>query len=149
MAETRKLTAGRSIKGEKAPMSMIKKTVSAASGTFGTLAMAASQAAAADNAAAAGNPLGQFLPLILIFVIFYFFLIRPQQKKAKEHQQLLNAIKKDERIVTTGGLYGTVVAVRGDILEVRIAENVKVQIARSAISTVVAPDVPAAPAETK
>lgn len=130
-------------------MRIAKGFISSAVLSLAALTAASSQAGAADNAAAAGNPLGQFLPLIIIFVIFYFFLIRPQQKKAKEHQQLLNAIKKDDRILTAGGLYGTVVAVRGDILEVKIADNVKVQVARSAVSTVVQSEVPAIPSDTK
>jgi preprotein translocase subunit YajC len=95
---------------------------------------------AADAPAASQNPLGGFFPLIVIFVIFYFFLIRPQQKKAKEHTNLLNALKKDDKIITSGGLYGTVVNVKGEVVEVKIAENVKVQVAKSAIATVVPPE---------
>jgi preprotein translocase subunit YajC len=96
---------------------------------------------AADAPQGSANPLGGFFPLIIIFVIFYFFLIRPQQKKAKEHQNLVNALKKDDKIITSGGLYGTVTAVKGDVVEVKIAENVKVQIAKTAISTVIGPEV--------
>ena len=102
---------------------------------------------AADAAPASANPLGGFFPLIVIFVIFYFFLIRPQQKKSKEHQALLNALKKDDKVITSGGIYGTIVSVKGDIAEVKIADNVKVQVAKSAISTVIAPETPAAPVE--
>jgi preprotein translocase subunit YajC len=94
---------------------------------------------------AQGNPLGGLFPLIIIFVIFYFFLIRPQQKRAKEHQKMLNAVKKDDRIISTGGIYGTVTAVKGEILEVKIAENVKVQMAKSAVSTVIQPEQPVTP----
>ena len=91
----------------------------------------------AQEAAPAGSPLGGFFPLIIIFVIFYFFLIRPQQKKAKEHQKMLNALKKDDRIVTTGGIFGTITGIKGDTVEVKIAENVKILLARSAVSSVV------------
>jgi preprotein translocase subunit YajC len=101
---------------------------------------AASFAAPADPSQAAANPLGSFVPLIVIFVIFYFFLIRPQQKKAKEHQKTLNALKKDDRIVTAGGIYGTVAAVKGDTLEVKIADAVKVTVAKSAITAVLPPE---------
>jgi preprotein translocase subunit YajC len=91
---------------------------------------------AADAASAQSNPISGFFPLIIIFVIFYFFLIRPQQKKAKEQQAMINALKKDDKIITSGGIYGTVSAVKGDTLEVKIAENVKVIIAKTAVSTV-------------
>lgn len=94
---------------------------------------------AAEPAAGGASAVGSFLPLILIFVFFYFFIIRPQQKKAKEHQQLLNALKKDDKVLTNGGIYGTVVQVRGDVIDVKIAENVKVQVAKSAISSVIQP----------
>ncbi|MGA2090504.1 MAG: preprotein translocase subunit YajC [Endomicrobiales bacterium] len=93
----------------------------------------------ADPAAGGANAFGSFFPLIIIFVIFYFFLIRPQQKKAKEHQTLLNALKKDDKVLTSGGIYGTVVQVKGEIVEVKIAENVKVQVAKSAITSVITP----------
>ena len=96
-------------------------------------------AGAAEPAAGGASALGSFFPLILIFVCFYVFIIRPQQKKAREHQQLLNALKKDDKILTTGGIYGTVMQVKGDIIEVKIAENVKVQVAKSAIGSVIQP----------
>jgi len=92
------------------------------------------------DAPGASNPLTSFFPLIVIFAIFYFLIIRPQQKKAKEHQQMLNALKKDDRIITNGGLYATVVSVKGEIVEVKIAENVKVQIAKSGVSTILPPE---------
>jgi preprotein translocase subunit YajC len=92
---------------------------------------------AQDAQAAAPNPLGSFVPLIVIFGIFYFLMIRPQQKKMKEHQKTLNALKKDDKIITSGGLYATVIGVKGEVVEAKIAENVKVQIAKSAVSTVV------------
>jgi preprotein translocase subunit YajC len=95
---------------------------------------------AADPAAAQSNPISGFFPLIIIFVIFYFFLIRPQQKKAKEQQAMINAIKKDDKIITSSGIYGTVSAVKGDQLEVKIAENVKIMIVKTAVSTVIAPE---------
>ncbi|MHB9155164.1 MAG: preprotein translocase subunit YajC [Endomicrobiales bacterium] len=95
---------------------------------------------AQEGAPQAPNPLGGFLPLIVIFVIFYFFLIRPQQKKAKEHQKMLNALKKDDKILTAGGIYGSVTGVKGEIIEVKIAEGVKVNVAKSAISAVLPPE---------
>jgi preprotein translocase subunit YajC len=115
---------------------LIERLPGSISIVFGLTALAQAEQAPAPGA----SPFGGLFPLIVIFVIFYFFLIRPQQKKAKEHQQMLNAVKKDDRIVTSGGIYGTVTAVRGDTLEVKIAENVKVQIAKSAVSTVLPPE---------
>ena len=74
----------------------------------------------------------QFIPLILIFVIFYFFLIRPQQKKVKEHRAMVESLKKGDKIVTSGGITGTVERlIDNDKVEVEIAENVKVEIVKS------------------
>ena len=78
------------------------------------------------------------IPIAAVFVIFYFFLIRPQQKQVKEHQRMLDSVQKGDRILTTGGLYGTVVGLKGPDLEVRFAENVKLTVARSAVSKVLA-----------
>ena len=76
--------------------------------------------------------IGQFIPLILIFVIFYFFLIRPQQKKVKEHKAMVESLKKGDKIVTSGGITGTISrVVDNDKVEVEIAENVKVEIVKA------------------
>ena len=76
--------------------------------------------------------IGQFIPLILIFVIFYFFLIRPQQKKAKEHKIMVENLKRGDKVVTSGGITGTVERViDNDKVEVEIAENIKVEIIKS------------------
>lgn len=80
---------------------------------------------------------GGLMPLILIFVFFYLFLLRPQQKKAKEHRNLLNSLKKDDRIITAGGLYATVSAVKGNIVEAKVSEGVCVQVAKQSISAVI------------
>ncbi len=84
----------------------------------------------------AGSGFGAFLPLILMFAIFYFLLIRPQQKKAKQHKQLLAAIKKGDRVVTGGGLHGVVTGLTDDVVTVEIAPKVRVKIARGSISGV-------------
>jgi preprotein translocase subunit YajC len=76
------------------------------------------------------------IPIAAVFVIFYFFLIRPQQKQMKAHQKMLESAAKGDRILTTGGLYGTIVGVKGADLEVRFAENVKLTLARSGIAKV-------------
>ncbi|MDC0216136.1 preprotein translocase subunit YajC [Candidatus Pelagibacter sp.] len=76
--------------------------------------------------------IGQFIPLILIFVIFYFFLIRPQQKKVKEHKLMVENLKRGDQVVTSGGIVGTVERVMdNDRAEVMIGDNVKVEIIRS------------------
>jgi len=78
-----------------------------------------------------------FLPLALVFVVFYFLLIRPQQQKAKEHKLLLANLKKNDQIITSGGLYGRVLTLADDVVTVEIAPNVKVLISRPQIATVV------------
>jgi preprotein translocase subunit YajC len=76
--------------------------------------------------------IGQFIPLILIFVIFYFFLIRPQQKKVKEHKQMVENLKRGDKVITSGGIVGTVERVmENDKVEIQISENVIVEVVRS------------------
>ena len=76
--------------------------------------------------------IGQFIPLILIFVIFYFFLIRPQQRKAKEHKKMVEELKRGDKIVTTGGILGTVERIiDNEKIEVKISDDVVVEILRS------------------
>ena len=76
--------------------------------------------------------IGQFIPLILIFVIFYFFLIRPQQKKVKEHKLMVESLKRGDRVITAGGIVGTVERVmENDKAEIMISDNVIVEIVRS------------------
>jgi len=76
-----------------------------------------------------GTGIGQFIPLILIFVIFYFFLIRPQQKKVKEHKAMVEGLKRGDKVITSGGITGTVERIIVyDRVEVEIAENIKDEI---------------------
>tara|TARA_B100000579_G_scaffold56150_1_gene39928 strand:+ start:90 stop:380 length:291 start_codon:yes stop_codon:yes gene_type:complete len=76
--------------------------------------------------------IGQFIPLILIFVIFYFFLIRPQQKKVKEHKVMVENLKRGDKVITVGGIVGKIERiVDGEKVEVEIADNVKVEIVKS------------------
>ena len=78
-----------------------------------------------------GSGIGQFIPLILIFVIFYFFLIRTQQKKAKDHKLMVNNLKRGDKVVTSGGIVGTVDRiVDNDKIEILISENVLVEVVR-------------------
>jgi preprotein translocase subunit YajC len=86
----------------------------------------------------------QFVPLILIFGIMYFLLIRPQQKKVKEHQAMVAALRRGDQVVTQGGLIGKVVKVKDDgEVEVEIADGVKVRVVQSTIATVVSKTEPA------
>ncbi len=90
----------------------------------------------------------QFLPLVLSFVVFYFLLIRPQQKKQKDHQAMLQAVRRGDRVVTGGGIIGTVSQVVGnDEVLVDIAEGVRVRVLKSTISSVLAKPEPAAARE--
>ena len=89
--------------------------------------------------------IGQFIPLILIFVIMYFLLIRPQQKKVKEHRSMVEALRRGDQIVTQGGIIGKVTHVREDgELEVEIAQGVKVRVVKSTIAQVLNKTEPAA-----
>jgi preprotein translocase subunit YajC len=91
------------------------------------------------------NTLIQFLPLILIFVVFYFLLIRPQQRKAKDHKTMLDALRRGDRVVTGGGIIGTVARVDNpEEVSVDIADNVRVRVLRSTITSVLAKPDPAA-----
>jgi preprotein translocase subunit YajC len=83
-----------------------------------------------------GGGLISFLPLVLIFVIFYFLLIRPQQKRAKEHKQMLDNLKKGDKVITAGGEYGIIEEVRPNTIVVKIAENVRVKIGKGYILSV-------------
>ncbi len=90
----------------------------------------------------------QFLPLVLIFVVFYFLLIRPQQKKQKDHRTMLDALRRGDRIVTGGGILGSVSKVVGpEEVEVDIASGVRVRVLRSTIASVLAKPDPAAARE--
>ena len=83
-----------------------------------------------------GSGFAQFIPLILIFVIFYFFLIRPQQKKVKDHKLMVAAIKRGDEVVTSGGIVGKIERVLGDDkVDIIISENVTVQVVQSTIQS--------------
>ena len=84
-----------------------------------------------------GQGITQFIPLILIFVIFYFFLIRPQQKRVKDHRSMVEGLKRGDEIITSGGIIGIIDRVlEDDRIEVTISNDVKVQIIRSTITSI-------------
>ena len=82
------------------------------------------------------NPLGMFMPMILIFGIFYFMLIRPQQRKEKERRAMIDNVKSGDRIVFSGGIMGTVSNIKDGTFTVKVADNVKLEVARGAINRV-------------
>lgn len=92
----------------------------------------------AQTAAAAGpmDSIMQFLPIILMFAVLYFLMIRPQQKKAKEHKTLLDALSKGDEVITVGGIAGRVTKVGDDFVSISIADNVEIQIQKPAITLV-------------
>jgi preprotein translocase subunit YajC len=83
-----------------------------------------------------GGGFAAFVPLILMFVVFYFLLIRPQQKKAKEHQEMVNSLKKGTKVITTGGIYGTIVKTDDDSVTLEIADNVKIKVVRANVAAI-------------
>lgn len=94
-------------------------------------------AQAAPAAAAGGTDmLMSIAPMVLIFIVFWFLLIRPQQKKAKEHRAMVAALKRGDRVVTNGGIYGQVTHVADDHLMVEIADGVKIKLDRGAVSAI-------------
>jgi preprotein translocase subunit YajC len=91
---------------------------------------------AADAAAAPAGlaNIAQFVPLVLIFIVFYFLLIRPQQKKAKEHQNYLSNLKKGDKVITGGGIHGQITGITDSVVTLEIAENVRIKVNRAAIA---------------
>lgn len=83
-------------------------------------------------------PLVQLAPIFLVMIVVYFLLIRPQQQKTKEHEKMLANLKRNDEVITAGGLYGKVVAINEQVVSVEIAPNVRVRVHRPQISTVIA-----------
>jgi preprotein translocase subunit YajC len=96
-------------------------------------AMGQAQQAQGDQAP---HPLVSLMPLILMFVVFYFLLIRPQQKKQKEHRQMLSEIRKNDEVITSGGVHGTIVNIKDKTYSLRVDDNVKIEVSKSAVATV-------------
>jgi preprotein translocase subunit YajC len=94
-----------------------------------------------------GGGLGAFVPLILMFAIFYFLLIRPQQKKAKQHKQMLSSVRKGDKVVSAGGLHGVVTGIADDVVTVEIAPKVRVKISMGSISGILRRDETQTPQE--
>jgi preprotein translocase subunit YajC len=88
--------------------------------------------------AAGGSPLTMLVPFVLIFAVFYFIVIMPAKKQQKKKDAMIAGLKKGDRVVTTGGIYGSVAAVEDQSLLLKVAENVKIRVAKSAIAGMVA-----------
>jgi preprotein translocase subunit YajC len=91
----------------------------------------------AAGPAGAPNPLVNLLPIALMFVILYFLMIRPQQRRAKEHEMLVQNLKRGDEIVTSGGIHGRIQAIADKIVTIEIAPNVRIRVERDQVSTVV------------
>jgi len=91
-----------------------------------------------------GSPFGSgldfLIPMVLIFVVFYFLLIRPQQKKVKEHREMLGRLKKNDEVVTSGGIYGKVVSLTDTVITLEVAPNVRIRVQRPQIGGLVRPE---------
>jgi len=87
-----------------------------------------------QGAPGAGGMLTTLMPLVLIFVIFYFLLIMPQRRKQKEHQQMVRNLKKGDKIVTTGGVYGTIIGLKKSYVEIEVASQVRLRVQRSCVN---------------
>jgi preprotein translocase subunit YajC len=88
------------------------------------------------NSAPQGNMLVQLIPFVVIFAIFYLLIIMPARKKQKQHQNMINSVKGGERIITAGGIYGTISRIFDDRIEIQVDGNTKLQITKSSIATV-------------
>lgn len=101
---------------------------------FADIVYAAEGAAQNTGAAGQGSPLNFILMMAAIFGVFYFLLIRPQSKRAKEHKNMLENLKKGDKVLTSGGIYGVIENIDGNTLTIKIAENVRIKVGRSGIA---------------
>lgn len=103
------------------------------------LSLAQQAGGQATRTAPQSNMLTSLIPFILVFVIFYLLIIMPQRKKQKRHMEMVNNLKSGDRIITTGGIHGTIMGVQKDRIELKIAANVKIEITKSAVGVILAP----------
>jgi preprotein translocase subunit YajC len=98
-----------------------------------TLAFAQTASAPAQQAQQ-GSPLISLMPIALIFIVFYFLLIRPQKKQQQDHAKMLEGLKKNDEVVTSGGIYGTIVNMQDDVLTLRVDDNTRIKVQKSSVS---------------
>jgi len=103
------------------------------------LSLAQQAGGQAPRQAPQSNMLTMLTPLILVFVIFYLLIIMPQRKKQKRHVEMVDNLRAGDRIITTGGIHGTIMGVQKDRIELKIAANVKIEITKSAVGVILAP----------
>jgi preprotein translocase subunit YajC len=97
----------------------------------------------AEPAAQRGPSLfGAMIPFILVFLIFYLLIIRPSRTKQKKHQEMVEQLKPGNKVITSGGIYGTVMGVQKDRIELKIASNVKIEISKNAVAAILTPPTP-------
>lgn len=104
---------------------------------------------ASGGGATGTGGLAGFLPIIILFAIFYFLLIRPQQKKAKEHRDMIGNLKKGARIISSGGIYGTIISIDDTTIGLEIAEKVKIKISRGNVAALITDNEPAQKSDKK
>ena len=104
---------------------------------------------ASGGATGQAGGLAGFLPIIILFAIFYFLLIRPQQKKAKDHRDMIGNLKKGTRIITSGGIYGTIISIDDTTIGLEIAEKVKIKISRGNVAALITDNEPAPKSDKK
>ena len=103
--------------------------------TLATISALLASTTPAFAAEAAGGGFAQLVPLILIMVIFYFLLIRPQQKRVKEHKAMVESLKKGDKIITNGGIYGQVMDVKDEFIKLEIADGVRIKVKRDTVTS--------------
>jgi preprotein translocase subunit YajC len=103
---------------------------------FMSLLLTAQQGAPAPGARGGANSMLAFLPMVLVFVIFYLLIIMPQRKKQKKHMEMVNNLRSGDRIITTGGIFGTIMGVQPDRIELKVSANVKIDITKSAVGAI-------------
>ena len=92
--------------------------------------------ASSGGGGGSANPIASLLPFVLMFVVLYLLILRPQMKKQKAQQRLIDELEKNDQVVTSGGIHGVIQNIKEDILVVKIAENVKIEVSRAAVSRV-------------
>ena len=84
---------------------------------------------------AAGSPIMSLMPIVIIFIVFYFLLIRPQKKTQESHKKMVSGLKKNDEVITTGGIHGTIVNVKDATITLKIDDNVKIEIQKNCVGT--------------
>ena len=99
-----------------------------------TLAFAQEAQAAGGAVQGQANPIMSLMPIALIFIIFYFLLIRPQKKQQKEHAKMISELAKNDDVVTSGGIFGTIVNIQDDVITLRVDDNTRIKVQKGSIS---------------